>query len=157
MHFYGPPDSEASHWETPKTGPLTTKETISLPELRQKYKLKLDPCAAGAHNSCTKRFYTPEDDGLKQPWDDNFIMNPPGYSEDKIIEWLEKAVQEVRKHKVLGIGLLPSYTGAEWFQDYVLGGFSKAWFLIGRIKFWEYGVPSNKTPNFYSVLVFWKF
>jgi len=156
MHFHQPPNSNAIDYETPKKGPIATKEKLTLDDIRKKFELKLDVCATAEFNSCCEEFFTPEIDGLKQEWTKNFYMNPPGYSEEQIEPWLNHAINQAQKYKITGVALLPSYTGADWFQDFCLE-LAHIRFLRGRVPFWRYGEPLHSTPNFYSLLAIWSF
>lgn len=152
MHFKHKVNVEATGWETPKDGFLG-KSKWTLANLISEFKLTLDPCAIDAARSCCKNFFTPEQDGLKQEWNENFFFNPPY---DNVEDWLLKAIQSCEKYKVIGVGLLPSYTGEWWFHEYILPFATIRW-IKGRVKFWENGEPGTKTPNFYSMLCIWRF
>ena len=55
------------------------------------FRFDLDVCALPENAKC-ERFYTPEDDGLLQPWDGGVWCNPP-YGKE-IGKWVEKASRE---------------------------------------------------------------
>lgn len=62
----------------------------------------LDPCASDESAAKAKRFLTPKQDGLKQPWGQNNFVNPPwrrankkkGITAIPIMPWIRKAVME---------------------------------------------------------------
>ena len=140
-------------WETPKIGRLSKKDIWTLAMLKEKFKLKLDVCAKDEGCACCDDYYTPAEDGLKQPWEMNFYMNPPFKTID---EWCLKAVNESLKHKVTGVGLLPAFMGSAWFHDLILPH-ARIIPIRGRIHYWENGEPSNSSPNFDSMIVVWNY
>ena len=96
------------------------------------FRFDLDVCALPENAKC-ERFYTPEDDGLSQPWDGGVWCNPP-YGKD-IIHWVKKASRErERENNRFIVMLLPARTDTKWFQQYVLP-YAWLWFVDGRLKF----------------------
>ena len=111
--------SKASdEWETPKD--LFYK-------LHHQYRFTLDPCATEKNALCNK-FFTMENDGLKQSWEGERVFCNPPYS--KVKEWVKKASEE----KALTVMLIPARTDTSWFHDIVQkkGMF---YFIRGRLKF----------------------
>ncbi len=81
------------------------------------FNFDLDVCALPENAKCS-RFFTPNDDGLKQESTGTCWMNPP-YGRE-IIDWISKADYTAQQgHTVLA--LVPVRTDARWFQDYCLG------------------------------------
>lgn len=177
--MYGTTQSDPSQnlWETPKGDIKFGKSEITLNFLIKKFELKLDP-AASEKNAMCKKFYTIADDGLSKEWKQNAIFNPPFsqlqydpithrviLKKSKIIgpqlpayksvigKWVEKAVQQAIKHKIVVVGILPAYTGQDWYQDYIQNVASTL-FIRGRI---HYTNPAYKSssPNFDSLLAIW--
>ncbi len=77
----------------------------------------LDAAALPSNAKCVE-YFTPEQDGKRQPWRGVVWCNPP-YS--NLIEWIRKAHEEVevgRAERVLL--LLPAQTSTDWFHDYAL-------------------------------------
>lgn len=104
------------------------------------FRFDLDVCALPENAKC-KRFYTPDDDGLKQPWGGGIWCNPP-YGKD-IINWVRKASEEYRKpYCNFIVMLLPARTDTKWFQEYVYP-YAYLWFIGGRLKF---GGKSTSAP-----------
>jgi len=96
------------------------------------FRFDLDVCALPENAKC-ERFYTPETDGLKQPWGGGVWCNPP-YGKD-IINWVRKASEEyVKDYNKFIVMLLPARTDTKWFQQYVYGK-AWLWFVDGRLKF----------------------
>ena len=62
------------------------------------FRFDLDVCALPENAKC-ERFYTPEDDGLSQPWDGGVWCNPP-YGRD-IVHWVKNASREREREQPL--------------------------------------------------------
>lgn len=108
----------------------------------------LDPCATAGNAKC-KRFFTPEDDGLSQPWSGKVFMNPP-YGR-QIGQWVRKAYDESRKGAFV-VCVLPARTDTRWWQDYASHG--HVHFLRGRLRF---GNASNSAPFPSAIVTFGRF
>lgn len=91
------------------------------------FHFETDVCAISENAKC-KKFYTPEQDGLKQEWTGVCWCNPP-YGK-QIKHWVKKAATS----KATVVMLLPARTDAGWFHDYCVP-FGKIEFIRGRIKF----------------------
>lgn len=106
----------------------------------------LDVCATPENAKCA-RFFTPEDDGLKQDWKDNICwMNPP-YGR-KIGKWVEKAYESSLQGATV-VCLLPSRTDTKWWHEYCMQG--KIEFIRGRLKF---GESKNSAPFPSAIVIF---
>ena len=86
--------------------------------LNDLYHFDLDVCASKKNAKCAK-YYTKEDDALTKDWFGVCWMNPP-YGRE-MWRWILKAKEESRKHRSIVVGLIPAYTYAPWFHDYILG------------------------------------
>jgi len=102
------------------------------------WKFDLDVCALPENAKCAK-YFTPEQDGLKQEWKGVCWMNPP-YGRE-IGKWMKKAHESVLTDQAIVIALVPSRTDTAWWHDYV--GFSRVEFIRGRLKF---GGHRNSAP-----------
>ena len=91
----------------------------------------LDVCATADNAKCP-HYFTPEQDGLLQPWRGTCWMNPP-YHQTEIPKWIRKAYEEAQRGAVV-VALLPVRAGSAWFHDVVLPQ-AQVTFLRGRIKF----------------------
>ena len=109
-----------------------------------KYHFETDVCALQENAKC-KRYFTPEQDGLKQEWHGICWMNPP-YGR-KIGDWVKKAYESSLRGATV-VCLLPSRTDTRWFHDYCMKTKSIN-FIKGRLKF---GDSKNSAP-FPSVVV----
>ncbi len=92
-------------------------------------------------NAKVSTFYTPDDDGLRQPWFNRTWCNPP-YGKP-LPAWLEKAIREARIG-ITSVLLLPANTDTAWFHDLVLP-YADLEFVRGRINF--IGSTSSNTKG----------
>ena len=111
-------------------------------KLNEEFQFTLDPCATADNHKCA-RFFTVQDDGLKQDWGggDPVFCNPP-YGRNVTGTWVKKAYEESRKPNTVVVCLLPSRTDTQWFHDFILGK-AEIRFVKGRLKF---GDGSNSAP-----------
>ena len=105
----------------------------------------LDVCAVADNAKC-ERYYSPEQDGLQQPWRGRCWMNPP-YGRG-IGQWVRKA-WEASVGGATVVCLLPARTDTRWWHEYIAPYASKIEFIRGRLRF---GGAENGTP-FPSVIV----
>lgn len=116
--------SNTEMWETPAT---------FFEKLDKIYNFHIDVCAS-SHNAKCDKFYSIQDDGLKQQWTGTCWMNPP-YGRE-IGKWIKKASDEAKNHNAVIVALLPARTDTKWFHEYIYmkPGVSVE-FIQGRIKF----------------------
>lgn len=90
--------------------------------------------AATNENTQAPRWWTPEQDSLKQTWDCvrgwNWL-NPPY---NHIEPWVKKAYDASLKNDISIAMLLPASVGSNWWRAYVHEE-SRVWLLNRRIKF----------------------
>jgi phage N-6-adenine-methyltransferase len=99
--------SKTAEWPTPA-------ELFA--ELDSEFHFETDLCATPENAKCTK-FFTKEQDGLKQQWAGVCWMNPPY---DRVGDWIKKAAESAERGAKV-VALLPARTGTNWFHDYCLG------------------------------------
>lgn len=128
-------------WETPQD---------FFDELNKEFNFNLDPCATKETAKC-KKFYTKEDDGLKQDWGGHIVFcNPPYGSEIK--NWVKKCSEE----KALIVMLIPARTDTRYFHDYIYQKPNvEIRFIKGRLKFGVKQKGSGSAP-FPSMIVIFK-
>ena len=132
--------SRTDEWSTPQN---------IFEELNKEFYFNLDPCATKDNAKCRK-FFTKEQNGLKQNWQGyNVFCNPP-YGR-KIKEWVRKAYEESLKPKTTVVMLIPARTDTSYFHDYIYGK-AEIRFIRGRLKF---GNAKNSAP-FPSMIVIYK-
>lgn len=127
--------SKTDLWETPQD---------FFDNLDDEFHFDLDVCALPENAKCNK-YFTPDQDGLKQEWQGVCWCNPP-YGRD-IAKWLKKAYES----NTTVVCLLPSRTDTKWFHDWVLGK-AEIRFILGRLKF---GGNKNSAP-FPSIVVIYR-
>jgi phage N-6-adenine-methyltransferase len=117
VHF----SSKTDIWATPQ--PL-------FDELNDEFGFTIDVCALPENAKC-KRYYTPEDDGLKQDWrGETVYLNPP-YGR-AISKWMQKAWLSSKQGATV-VCLLPARTDTKWWHSYCAD--AEIRFLKGRLKF----------------------
>ena len=104
----------------------------------------LDVCATDGKAMCAE-FFTKEDDGLKRPWHGTVWMNPP-YSD--LYPWCSKAYEYARAGGTV-IALLPAWTDAPWFHDFV--SYGAITFIRGKLSY----VGRKGYAPFASIVVKW--
>jgi len=115
--------------------------------LNDEFHFTLDVCAVEDNAKCDK-YYTPDDDGLEQPWSGTCWMNPP-YGKT-IGKWLQKAYEESLKPNTTVVCLIPARTDTKWWHDYCMKGEIRL--LRGRLKFGDAKAPA---PFPSAVVVFY--
>ena len=132
--------SKTNEWSTPKA---------FFDKLNKEFNFTLDPCATSENAKCTK-YFTVEDDGLKQDWSkDTVFMNPPYGREIK--RWIKKAYEESQKGATI-VCLIPSRTDTAYWHNYIFGKADDIRFIKGRLKF---GGSKNPAP-FPSAIIIYK-
>ena len=132
--------SKTNEWSTPQD---------FFDELDKEFNFTLDPCATRENAKCTK-YFTVEDDGLKQDWSNDIVfMNPP-YGRD-IKYWIKKAYEESLNGATV-VCLIPSRTDTAYWHNYIFGKADDIRFIKGRLKF---GGSKNPAP-FPSAIIIYK-
>ncbi|WP_243137294.1 phage N-6-adenine-methyltransferase [Desulfofundulus thermobenzoicus] len=130
--------SQTGEWETPAS---------FFAVLNSEFRFTLDVCARPENAKCP-RFFSPEQDGLRQSWAGEICwMNPP-YGRE-IGKWVRKAFEEARRGAVV-VCLLPSRTDTRWWHNYVMRA-AEIRFVIGRLRF---GGAPGSAPFPSAVVVF---
>jgi phage N-6-adenine-methyltransferase len=106
----------------------------------------LDVAAQPGNAKCA-RYFTPEDDGLSQPWEGVCWMNPP-YGRT-IGDWVVKAYESAQAGAIV-VCLLPVRTDTKWWQSYVVRA-AEVRFVAGRITF---AGAANPAPFPNAVVIF---
>lgn len=132
--------SRTDNWATP---------TDLFNKLNEEFHFNLDPCASADNHKCD-RYFTKEQDGLKQNWGGNRVFCNPPYGKE-INKWVLKCSEESKKNNTLVVMLIPARTDTRWFHDYIYGK-AEIRFLKGRLKF---GGSKNPAP-FPSMIVVFK-
>lgn len=115
-------------------------------ELHDEFGFTVDVCAIAENAKC-RRYFTPEQDGLKQVWSGVCWMNPP-YGR-MIGKWVEKAFKSAKDGATV-VCLVPSRTDTSWWHDFVLNA-AEIRVVKGRLKF---GGSENGAPFPSAIVVF---
>ncbi len=99
-------------------------------KLNDEFHFDLDVCADDLNHKCD-RYFTKEQDGLRQDWKGTCWMNPP-YGRT-IGQWVKKAYESARGGAVV-VCLIPARTDTRWWRDYVMRA-SELRFISGRVRF----------------------
>ena len=118
-------------------------------KLNREFGFNLDPCALPENAKCEK-FFTPDDDGLKQDWGGYKVFCNPPYGR-KLAAWVQKCYTESRKPGTLVVMLIPARTDTAYFHDYIYHKAREIRFIRGRLKF---GDSKNAAPFPSMVVVF---
>lgn len=112
--------SETPEWETPQW-------LFDL--LNKEFHFDLDVCASEKNHKCEK-YFSRQNDGLKQKWQGTCWMNPP-YGRE-LPQWISKAKNE-SQNGTLVVCLVPARTDTEWWWNNCIEGEIR--FIRGRLKF----------------------
>ena len=136
VHF----SSNSNEWETPQD---------FYDKLNNEFNFTLDPCCTKETAKC-KKYYTIEDDGLRQNWGGGRVfMNPP-YGRE-IGKWIEKAYKESLKGAIV-VCLIPARTDTRYWWDYIFP-YAEIRFIKGRLKFSNNG-KSAPAPFPSAIVIF---
>lgn len=131
--------SASDEWETPQ---------YLFDELNNRFHFTLDVCASEC-NAKVNRYFTKEQDGLKQNWNGETVWCNPPYGR-RVKAWIRKCYE----HFVGGgtaVLLIPARTDTKWFHDYIYGK-AEIQFIKGRVK---YGNSKHNAP-FPSMIVIYQ-
>ncbi len=98
--------------------------------LNERYQFNLDACASAENAKC-ERYFTQEQDGLKQPWGGARVFVNPPYS--RSAEWLKKCYEEHLKGTFVAV-LIPCRTDTKYFHEYAMKA-STIFLIKGRLKY----------------------
>ncbi len=98
VHF----SSRRNNWETPRD---------LFDKLNEEFNFELDVCATPENAKC-KKYYSPEEDGLKEEWKGLCWMNPP-YGRE-IGKWIKKAYESALAGATV-VCLVPARTDTAWW------------------------------------------
>ena len=134
--------SESNEWYTPQW---------LFDRLDKEYNFTLDPCATKESHKCDK-YYTIDDDGLKQSWANEVVFVNPPYG-NAIKHWVKKAYKESLKGAIV-VMLIPSRTETQYWHDYIMKYSHKVMFFNKRIKFERLNQETSSAPFPSALVVF---
>ena len=133
--------TERPDWETPQA---------LFDALNVEFRFETDVCAT-AENAKVPNFFSPEKDGLIQPWRGTCWMNPP-YGRRETGKWIAKAYGASRYYAATVVCLVPARTDTRWWHEYVMRA-SEIRFVRGRVRF----VGATNDAPFSPVVVVFEF
>jgi phage N-6-adenine-methyltransferase len=116
VHF----SSKSNEWVTPQD---------FFDRLHAEFAFTID-AAASAENSKCERFWTAEDDGLRQDWSGERVWCNPPYGRE-VGKWIAKAATS---NAELVVMLIPARTDTKAWHEYIFGK-AEVRFIPGRLKF----------------------
>ena len=109
-------------------------------KLNAEFNFTLDPCADANNHKCDK-YFTKEDDGLRQSWKGHTVFCNPPYG--KVIkDWVKKSYEESQQENTTVVMLIPARTDTAYFHEFIYGK-AEVRFIRGRLKF---GDSKNAAP-----------
>ena len=118
-------------------------------KLNEEFNFTLDPCATDSNHKCGK-YFTIDDDGLKQNWEGNIVFCNPPYGR-KIYKWVEKCYNESKKQRTTVVMLIPARTDTKYFHEFIYHKAKDIIFVKGRLKF---GSSKNSAPFPSMIVIF---
>lgn len=103
--------------------------------------------SATKENAKCDKFYTKEDDALKQNWDDVSIWCNPPYSKDLQPQFIKKAYESSKEYNNTIVLLIPFRPDTKVWHEYIYGK-ADIYIFNGRPKFY-----ADKSPTYPSALV----
>lgn len=116
-------------------------------KLNEEFHFTLDPCSNDSNHKCDK-YFTEEQDGLIQSWDNEIVFCNPPYG--KVLkDWVRKASEAEGGVVVM---LIPARTDTRYFHEYIYQKPNvEIRFIKGRLKF---GGSKNSAPFPSMVVIF---
>lgn len=133
VHF----SSKTNEWATPQD---------FFNKINQEFNFTLDVASTDENAKC-KKYFTEQDDGLQQSWDNEIVWCNPPYGRS-LKSWVKKASETIGGVVVM---LIPARTDTSYFHDYICEK-AEIRFIRGRLKF---GDSKNSAP-FPSMLVIFR-
>ena len=100
---------KTDQWETPQD---------FFDQLHNEFHFTLDPCADESNHKC-ERYFTKDQDGLKQAWAGETVFCNPPYGKE-IQNWVRKCFTEVYTGDCpCAVMLIPARTDTRWFHEYI--------------------------------------
>ena len=130
--------SRTEEWATPRD---------LFAALNREFGFSLDPCATAQNATCA-RFYTKEEDGLRQDWANHRVFCNPPYGR-AIGAWVRKCCEAARAGATVVL-LIPSRTDTRYFHEWIYGVADELRFVRGRLRYGD-GKQSSPFPSLIAV------
>ena len=150
--FYSRTEKSSDRWQTPK---------YFFKLLDEKFKFTLDPCTDTDNWLGCDKYFTKEQNGLKQDWKGERVFVNPPFSQIKDKKdrkgWVWKCYNEGIKENTLVVMIIPPRTDTKYWHDYIMKA-NEIWFCKGRVNFLQKGEkPENGSTFPLAVIVFKRF
>lgn len=109
--------------------------------------------AALASNAKCSRFWSLEEDGLRQNWGGEKVFCNPPYGRD-CWRWIKKACIESEKPGTVVVMLIAARTSNSEWHDYIFSHAKEVRFIRGRLKFETKNGTASSAPFPSAVVVF---
>ena len=113
---------KTDQWETPQD---------FFDQLDKEFHFTLDPCADETNHKC-ERYFTKEQDGLKQSWIRETVFCNPPYGK-AVSAWVEKAHRESERGATV-VMLIPARTDTRYFHEFIYKK-HEIRFIKGRLRY----------------------
>jgi len=124
--------SKSDEWATPEDFYANLNETFG--------PFTLDPAADDDNHKCDK-YFTMEDDGLKQSWAGETVFVNPPYTRGQAGKWLKKAYEESQNSKTTVVALVAARSDTKAWHDYAMKA-TYIFFVKGRLHFSNAKAPA---------------
>jgi len=112
--------------------------------LNDEFKFTID-VAADKENCKINRFYSIENDGLKQDWSNEIVWCNPPYGRN-VPDWLKKGKECAEKNNTVSVFLIPARTNTVWFHNICLKA-DEIRFVKGRPKFYNFANKDKEATH----------
>lgn len=119
--------------------------------LNERFNFTLDPCCQES-TAKAKKFYTKEDNGLKQDWGGETVFVNPPYGR-ALPKWVEKCYNEAQKENTTVVMLIPARPDTRYFHKFIYHNSKEFTFIKGRVKFLLNGERTKHAAPFPSMTV----
>lgn len=132
--------SKSDNWETPQT---------LFDSLNKEFNFNLDPCCNEDNKKCEK-YFTKEQDGLKQDWGGYTVFVNPPYGRE-LYKWVKKSYEESKRANTKVVMLIPARTDTRYFHEFIYRNAKEIRFIKGRLKF---GNSTSNAPFPSMIIIF---
>ena len=112
--------------------------------LNLEFKFTVD-AAADMENKKVDKFYSIENDGLKQDWSNEIVWCNPPYGRN-VPDWLRKGKESAQKNNTTSVFLIPARTNTIWFHKLCMTA-DEIRFVKGRPKFYNYANEDKEATH----------
>ena len=112
--------------------------------------------AASIRNTKAQKYFTEDDDSLKQTWFGNVWLNPP-FGKVLLPQFLDKCTEQIKAGNADSIFvLIPARTDTKWFHEKVIPNARYVYLIKGRFNFDSPYAAEGANALFPSMLVIYK-